>query len=274
MTKHQIKEFRPGACLIPAVLYLGLFLACQKPAAVAGRRIISLSPGMTEVIFAIGGQDWLVGVTSYCDYPPAARTLPRVGDFSHPSLERIIRLKPDLVIVNLPEQQRIKQDLEKMNIPVFVSAPESLNDIYREIVELGRRIGRLTAAESLAAQMRKRIQPVPRRRCPVYLELSPRPLITVGRNNFLSEMVACAGGQNIFADLDRSYPVIPQEEVIRRNPAVIIVLHPQSIQNRIGWSKIDAVRNHRIYSQLNPDLLLRPGPRLVEGFEVLKQILE
>lgn len=269
-----MKQFCAGALLIPAALYLGLFLACQKPAARAGRRIISLSPGMTEVLFAIGGQDRLVGVTSYCDYPPATRALPRVGDFSHPSLERIIRLQPDLVIVNLPEQQRIKQDLEKMNIPVFVSAPESLNGIYQEIVELGRRIGRLAAAESLVAQMRKQIQPVPGLRRTVYLELSPRPLITVGRNSFVSEIVACAGGQNIFADLDRSYPVIPQEEVIRRNPAVIIVLHPQSIIDRIGWSTIDAVRNHRIYSHLNPDLLLRPGPRLVQGFEALKQILE
>ncbi len=248
--------------------------ACQKPTFKPGLRIVSLSPGMTEVLFAIGGQDMLVGVTTYCDYPAACQALPRVGDFSHPSLERIIGLQPGLVIVNLPEQNRIKAELEQFKIPIFVTAPESLGDIYREITKLGRMIGRIRAADSLAERMRQAIRPTGRKSRTVYIELSPRPLITVGKTSFLSEMVEMAGGKNIFDDLDKPYPVIQQEEVIRRDPAVIVVLHPEGILNRIGWAKIEAVKNNRVYADLDQDLLLRPGPRLINGFQELERILE
>lgn len=229
---------------------------------------------MTEVIFALGAQEHLVGVTTYCDYPPAAREIPRVGDFSHPSLERIVSLKPDLVVVNLPEQERIKEELERFKIPTFVTAPESLADIYREVADLGRRIGREKAAESLSAYMRDRIRGTGRKPKTVYIELSPRPLITIGRNNFLNEMVELAGGKNVFDDLTRSYPPVSQEAIIKRNPAIIIVLHPEGIGGRIGWEHIVAVRENRVYSDLNPDLLLRPGPRLVLGYRELEKIFE
>ncbi len=262
--------------IIPVLMLIAgiISTACHGPAVKPGLRIVSLSPGMTEVLFAIGGQDMLVGVTTYCDYPAACQALPRVGDFSHPSLERIIGLQPGLVIVNLPEQNRIKTELEQFKVPVFVSAPESLGDIYREITDLGRVIGRTRAADSLVEQMRQAIQPTGHKPRTVYIELSPRPLITVGKTNFLSEMVEMAGGKNIFDDLDKSYPVIQQEEVIRRDPVVIVVLHPEGIRDRIGWSKIDAVKNNRVYADLDQDLLLRPGPRLINGFQELERVLE
>jgi len=251
-----------------------LCTVCQSPKVKPGYRIVSLSPGMTEVIFALGAQDDLAGVTTYCDYPVAAQKLTRVGDFSHPSLERIVSLKPDLVIVNLPEQNRIKTELEPYKIPIFATAPESLADIYREITSLGSRIGRQRAADSLVAFMRERIRGTGRKPKSVYIELSPRPLITVGRNNFLNEMVEMAGGKNVFDDLGRSYPVVNQEEVIKRNPEIIIVLHPEEIKDRIGWNNIEAVRKSRIYRDLNQDQLLRPGPRLVLGFQDLEKLFE
>jgi iron complex transport system substrate-binding protein len=251
-----------------------LITACREPAVKPGYRIVSLSPGMTEVIFALGAQGDLAGVTTYCDYPDAARKLPRVGDFSHPSLERIIALKPDLVIVNRPEQNRIQTDLDAFKIPVFATEPESLADIYRDITNLGRRIGRARAADSLVTYMRQMIRPRGRKPRAVYIELSPRPLITVGRNSFLNEMVEMAGGRNIFDELDRPYPVINQEEVIKRDPEIIIVLHPEGIKDRIGWTRIRAVRENRIYLDLDQDLLLRPGPRLVLGFQALEKLFE
>lgn len=229
---------------------------------------------MTEVIYALGAQDDLAGVTAYSDYPDAARKIPLVGDFSNPSLERIVGLKPDLVIVNLPEQKRIKDQLEAYKIPVYVTEPESLADIYRDIAYLGGRIGRQRAADSLVSYMRKLIRPNGRPPKSVYIELSPRPLITVGRNNFLNEIVEMAGGKNIFGDLQRPYPVVNQEEVIKRDPEIIIVLHPAGIEDRIGWRKIRAVRNERVYPDLNQDQLLRPGPRLVLGFQALEKLFE
>jgi iron complex transport system substrate-binding protein len=258
--------------LIPLIVLV--YLACREPAVKPGFRIVSLSPGMTEVIFALGAQNDLVGVTTYCDYPDAARKLPRVGDFSHPSLERILALNPDLVIVNRPEQSRIQAELEAFKLAVFTTEPESLADIYRDISKLGRAIGRARAADSLVAAMRQQIRPRGRKPRSVYIELSPRPLITIGRNTFLNEMVEMAGGRNIFDDLARSYPVISQEEVIKRDPEIIIVLHPEGIKDRIGWSRIRAVRENRIYPDLNQDQLLRPGPRLVLGFQALEKIFE
>ncbi|HEX7319119.1 MAG TPA: cobalamin-binding protein [bacterium] len=263
----------------PAVAFsLALFvlISCTNPAIQSGYRIVSLSPAMTEIVFALGAGDQLVGVTTYCDYPAQTLTKYKVGDFSNPSLERIVALKPSLVIVNLPEQNRIKRSLEDMGISIFVSSPSSLDDIYREIESLGVLVGKKAQAESLDAAMRAVIRPknpgISRKK--VYVELSPRPLVTVGKRSFLNEMITLAGGTNIFSDIDKDYPVISQEEIVRRDPDIVIVLHPEKIDNRLGWSKVAAVANGTISTGLDPDILLRPGPRLVLGFEELRKIIE
>ncbi|MEO0106262.1 MAG: cobalamin-binding protein, partial [candidate division WOR-3 bacterium] len=237
-------------------------------------RIVSLSPAMTEVIFAIGAERYLVGVTTYCDYPDSAKRIYKVGDFSNPSLERIISLEPTLVIVNLPEQMRIKNQLEKFGIKVFVTSPTRLDDIYREIIELGKSIKRERQADSLVNYMKENMKPSLNTKKKVYIEICARPLITVGRNSYLNELIEMAGGINIFNDLNKDYPVVNQEQVIMKNPEIIIVLHPESIDNRIGWKNILAVKNNRIYNDLNQDWIMRPGPRLVLGYKQLEKILE
>jgi len=239
-----------------------------------GLKIVSLSPAMTEILFALGADDNLVGVTTYCDYPAQAKKIYKVGDFSHPSIERIVGLKPNLVIVNLPEQRRIKRNLDKLKINTFVSSPKSLSDIYKEIAEIGRIVNRERLADSLVEYMQTNIQRVPCERIKrVYIELSPRPIVTIGRGTFLNELLELVGAKNIFADLNKDYPVVPQEEVIRRNPEVIILLHPEDIKNRMGWRKVAAIENAKVYSDLNQDYLMRAGPRLVQGFKELKEII-
>jgi iron complex transport system substrate-binding protein len=258
------------------VLSVALFisLSCTKSAVQPGCRIVSLSPAMTETVFALGAGGLLVGVTTYCDYPAQALTKYKVGDFSNPSLERIVALKPSLVIVNLPEQNRIKRALEDMGIPVFVSAPSSLDEMYREMESLGVLTDRKAQAESIHAAMSAVMRPKSALLKKVYVELSPRPLVTVGRRSFLNEMITLAGGTNIFSDIDKDYPVVSQEEIVRRDPDIVIVLHPENIRNRLGWSNVAAVASGRIYTGLDPDILLRPGPRLVLGYEELRKIIE
>ena len=249
-------------------------ISCNKTSPNKGLKIVSLSPAMTEILFSLGAQDHLVGITTFCDYPEATKNLYKVGDFSHPSLERIVSLKPDLVIVNLPEQTSIKNTLEKLKINVFVSSPKSLNDIYYEIGAMGKILKKEKTADSLIHYMHANLQPtVSKRRKVVYVEISPRPIVTIGRENFLNELIDMAGAINIFADLNQEYPVVAQEEVIRRNPEIIILLHPGDIKDRVGWMKISATRNNMVFKNFNQDYLMRPGPRLVLGFKELNRVI-
>ncbi len=252
------------------------FILCSsdRPATDSGFKIVSLSPAMTEILFALHAQNLLVGVTTFCDYPEQAKGIYKVGDFSNPSLERIVGLKPDLVIVNLPEQLRTKNQLERLQIKTFISSPKSLADMYREIAEIGKIVNKESVAESLINAMKTQIKPSEggaQKR--VYIELSPRPIVTIGRYTFLNEMLELAGGVNIFSDLKKDYPVVSQEEIIKRNPEIIILLHPYDIADRVGWMDIEAIESKRIYRNLNRDALMRPGPRLVEGFRALRKVL-
>jgi len=255
-------------CIISVVVY------CNETSEKKSFKIVSLSPAMTEVLFSLGAREDIVGVTTFCNYPEEARKLYKVGDFSNPSVERIVGLKPDLVIVNLPEQMKTKQMLEKLKINIFVSSPNSLNDIYKEIVALGKIIKKEKSADSLVNYIHSNIkQSKFHRKKKVYIELSARPIVTVGRESFLNELLEMAGAKNIFFDLKKEYPVVSQEEVIRRDPEIIILLHPEDIKDRLGWNKITAIKNKKIYKNLNQDYLLRPGPRLVKGFKELKQVI-
>jgi iron complex transport system substrate-binding protein len=255
-------------------LVISIMFTCSQTPQKPGQRIVSLSPAMTEILFSLGAQDNLVGVTTFCDYPEEAKRIQKVGDFSHPSVERIIGLKPDIVIVNVPEQLRIKETLEKLEINVFVSSPQSLDDIYEEIAALGELIDRNAAADSLIRYMKAHItQSDYTRRKRVYVELAPRPIVTIGTSNFLNDLLELAGAKNIFSDLERDYPIVSQETIITRNPEAIIVLHPEDISDRVGWHEITAIKNHCVIKNLNPDHLLRPGPRLVDGFHELQKVL-
>lgn len=257
------------------ILCCGFLYRCKKPSPHVGFSIVSLSPAMTEIIYALGAADNLVGITTFCNYPQATEKIYKVGDFSNPSIERIVGLKPDLVIVNLPEQARIKRELEKLDIDIFVSSPSTLNDIYEEIIKIGHLVNKEKPADSLVRYMKSHIKKVDQLKCQrVYIELSPKPLITLGAPSFLNELLEMAGFINIFADLEKAYPVVAQEEVIKQNPDIIIVLHPIPIKDRMGWQKIAAIKNNRILTHLNQDHLMRPGPRLVIGYEELKKILD
>jgi len=253
---------------------LFLNLTCDTQKEVKGARIVSLSPAMTEILFSLGAGDRLVGVTTFCDYPEQAKSIAKVGDFSHPSIERIVGLRPEMVIVNLPEQMRITRELEKLRIKIFTSSPRSLDEIFAEILALGKELDLNKQADSLVTYMKGHLQPVKtKHRKKVYVEISPKPIITVGANTFLNDLIDRAGGVNIFGDLNKDYPVVSQEAVIVRDPDLIIALHPETVTGRTGWQKINAIKNGRVYTGLNQDHLMRPGPRLVQGFEALAKVI-
>jgi len=256
------------------ILILLCLSVCAQKQESSGYRIVSLSPAMTEILFSIGAGDRIIGVTTFCDFPPQTKAIRKVGDFSHPSIERIMGLKPNLVIVNLPEQMRIKRELDRLKIKTFVSSPSSLSELYAEISTIGAELGYGERADSLVEYMQQNLQAVTsiyRKR--IYVEISPKPIITIGAKTFLNDLIYRAGGINIFSDLDSDYPVVGQEAVIERDPEIIIVLHPENIRGRIGWQKVSAIKDSHVYLNLNQDHLMRPGPRLVKGFRQLLEII-
>jgi|UniRef100_A0A7C6A964 iron complex transport system substrate-binding protein len=256
------------------LLYLS-FLNCEPKIAKVKKRAVSLVPSITEIIFALGKDDCLVGNTIYCDYPEEAKKIYKVGDFSNPNLEKIVGLKPDIVFATMPEQKIIIERLKELKIPVFVSQPVSIDSMLKEIKAIGKILGVPQKGESLTMALATELDQIKPKNLaiPVYLEIAQTPLITVGGGSFINDVLNRAGGRNIFGFLTQEYPVIDAEAVIKLNPKVIFILHPlakkEEVKKRIGWQKITAVKENRIYDDVNPDLIFRPGPRIVQGIKAL-----
>jgi len=240
------------------------------------RRIVCTSPELTEILFAVGAGSRVVGVVRGCDWPPAARRLPLVGDFSNVSLERVAALSPDLVLATGHEQDRMLEQLRPLGVPTAAFMARDIAGVRRNITTVGALVGAesnargvVAAFDAALARVDAEVARVPAGRRPrVYLEISPEPLMTVAAGSFVHEEIRRAGGVNIGADLPRPYCRIDGEEVIARDPEVIILCHgatsPRALAARTGWRGISAVRAGRVY-EANPDLVLRAGPRLAEG---------
>jgi iron complex transport system substrate-binding protein len=238
---------------------------------------VSLVPSVTEVIYALEAEAMLVGNTNQCDFPAAAKRVSKVGDFVQPDVERIVALGPTLVFAALPVHQRLLEKLAELRVRTYLSRPENLAAVMAEIDSIGALLGRRERAESLTGAMRARLRPPVKDTPAVFVEISSTPLMTAGSRTFINELIVRAGARNVFADALLEYPVIDAEAVAARNPDAILVLHPDagaaSVKERVGWQQIAAVRSGRVFDQLDQDLLFRPGPRVVEGVELLYRVL-
>jgi iron complex transport system substrate-binding protein len=244
------------------------------------QRIISLAPNVTEILFSLGLEDRVVGVTSYCDFPEAAKTKEKVGDTLHPNLERIISLKPDLVIVSTSSQlENLTRKLDQLSIPVYVTNPRTVREVVVSIRNLGDVTGATARAAQVAGEMESRISAVEDRvkdspRPRVFYVLQTGPLITAGRNTFINDLINIAGGSSISGDETADYPQFSRETVTARAPEIIVApsSHGTQLVNeselRRDFGTTPAIRSNRIV-WVNPDLVDRPGPRIVEGLEQL-----
>jgi len=258
---------------------LGRRVYLAKPA----RRVVSLSPSSTEILFAVGLDAEVVGVTTFCDYPPQAKLKPKIGS-TIPNLEVILGLKPDLVL----GQDFIRPDmlakLEQLRVPVFLMSPKTVEDIFGHINTVGRLVGHEKEGRLVVQGLRDRLTEVGRRltrakRVRVFYVVNTDPLISVGSASFIHQMVEVAGGENIAGRMTMAYPKVSLEEVIRKDPEVIIFPIgttegiPEAEQQ--GWRKwkgVSAVAQNRLY-QVKGELVNRPGPRVIEGIEVLAHLL-
>ncbi len=242
-------------------------------------RIISLAPNITETLFALGLGDRVIGVTTYCDFPVEAKTKEKIGDTIKPNLERIIALKPDLVLLSTSSQlEKITRQLDQLAIPVYITNPRTVTEVISSIRKLGEVTGTSIRAEELASSMQQRIKAIgstaqhPR----VLYVLQLSPLITAGKNTFINDLINIAGGTSISGAETTDYPQFSRETVIARAPEIIIL--PESHGSEIvdleavkkTFVTTPAVKHNRIVT-IDPDLIDRPGPRIVEGLAELEK---
>jgi iron complex transport system substrate-binding protein len=235
------------------------------------QRIVSLAPSVTETLFALGLKDKIVGVTTFCNYPPEATAKEKVGDTLRPNIEKIVALKPDLVIASTASQlEAFVKNLEAAAVPVYVSNPRTLKEAINSIEKIGEATGATSQANELVEVLRARINLVHERHASsikpkVFVMLGGEPLITIGSASFINDLITQSGGVSISADDPGDYPQYSLETVIARQPEVIFLqAGDEKLPERLR--ETPAARNGRIY-HLDDDLLLRPGPRIVEGLE-------
>jgi iron complex transport system substrate-binding protein len=245
-------------------------------------RIVSLAPSATEILFALQAGDSLVGATDYCDYPPEAAQVQRVGGFGAPNLESLLALRPDLVVAAGFEREELIGVLRRSGIRVLDVRIRNCEETFDSIRQIGEAVDKRRQAESLVARMRADLDAVAaqnaarRRRPKVFVEIAAQPLITAGAASFLDDLIERAGGVNVAHEIAREYPNVSAEKVIEWNPDVIVVAKmggpgdaAAQLSQRIGWADIAAVRKGAIIDDIPPDLLFRPGPRLIEGVKAI-----
>ncbi|MBI3319518.1 MAG: cobalamin-binding protein [Candidatus Omnitrophica bacterium] len=250
-------------------------------------RIASTTPSNTEILFAIGAGSQVVGVTAYCNFPAEAGNRDKIGGFSPESIsiERIAGLRCDLVLTTGGIQQPLTESLRKLGLTVLSYDAQTLEDVIRNVRLIGQATGHSDEAEALAALLDQRLQRMRQRfaalpainRPRVFFLLSDDPLMTAGRKTFAGQMIELAGGSNVFADVAQEFPRVSEEEVIKRNPAVILTWErgasrKKRIRQRPGWNQLAAGRDGRILT-IDDDLISRPGPRLFDGLERLADLL-
>lgn len=247
------------------------------------RRVVSLAPSATEMLFAIGTGPLLVGVSTYDDYPPAVKRLPRVGTFSGPDLERIVAARPDLVVAAYGNPLELIDRLRRRGTPVYVSNPTTVDGVLRNMTDLGGLTGKSTSARRVVRDLQDRLRRVARsigRRSPVktLVVIWDEPLTVAGGKSFIQDILRRAGGANAARRLSEAYPKLDPERLVALDPPVILFpvggdrAKLDRLKNRAGFRQTTAGRTGRIYT-LNPDWLMRPGPRVVQGVEAIARLL-
>ncbi|RKD29089.1 ABC transporter substrate-binding protein [Thermohalobacter berrensis] len=245
-------------------------------------RIISLAPSHTEILFKLGLGDRVVGVTNYCDFPKEAKEKEKIGDLMNINVEKIIELEPDLVIQYGEGKEEINNQIRQAGIALLSYEPESIQEVIDLIKEIGKITGAQRAAELTTIEMTSKrdyiIEKVKDAKKPkVFYEVWDDPLMAAGPGSFIDELITLAGGENIAKDAKGKYPQFSLEKLIERNPQVYLGAKEEGktveqIKTREGYEIIDAIKNDRVYL-LEPNIISRPGPRIVDGLEIMAKTI-
>jgi iron complex transport system substrate-binding protein len=271
------------------LLLLVLIAGCSKPAdppaakrdfidsrgktvsiAFPPRKIVSIIPSGTELLFAVGAGDQVAGVTTYCDWPPEAKAKPKIGDIVV-DYEKLATIKPDVVVTSYSQTKKTSGEIEGKGYALFSVEPHSFEEIARALRTLGKISGHEAEGEKAAASLEARVRAVVAEPGPTfYFEHSAEPLGTTGPDSYLGDALRRAGGRNIF---DGGWKLIDWEAVMARDPEVILIAHDrrQGLENRAGWKNLRAVKNGRVHV-VALEHYVYPTPRLADGLEEAARI--
>lgn len=251
----------------------------------SAKRIISLAPSITEILFALGLNEEIAAVTAFCDYPEAALNKPKIGGFINPSIEKIVSLKPDLIIaIRDGNRWETIHRLNELGFPVYVVDPKNFDGVMRTIRNIGEIVEKPGASVRIIRNMVTRKENIlnltqslskPR----VFFQVGDAPIITVGRGTLANDLIRLAGGENISEDEPVNYPLYSIETVMLKAPEVIIISSMESkrdcmslIKKWQDWKNIPAIKRKSIYV-IDSNLVDRPTPRIIEGLEAMVKMI-
>lgn len=274
--------------------FVVFLLAAPLILAASPQRIVSTAPSITEMLYALGLGDRVVGVTRYCRYPPEAQLKPKIGDYTSPNLEAIAALKPDLVIIQT-NPVRLAERLGALRLKSLEIDQENIAALYKSIRVVGDATGVAPGAGQLVEsirtkleQIRQRAAALPRTRMMFVIGRTPNRLdglVVVGKASYLNEIIQIAGGENVFRDAVAAYPTVSLEEVLARNPQVIVDMGDMSdtvdvteahkrevvgLWQRMGT--VEAVKQHHVFAVAS-DIFVVPGPRVVNAAQAFLEML-
>lgn len=281
-------NFRRFTLLIVVLLIGGTVVASGYPVSVQDgsgrevvlmerpRRIVSGTPSCTEILFAVGAGDQVVGVTKWCNYPEAAKDKENIGDIVPLNVEKVVALNPDLVVLQRLNGQEALDKLVQMGIPVLLLQADSFTGIMEAITMVGEAAGHQDEAQSLVCDLAGRLEAVKAKakgNLKVLILLGGESLWTAGPGSFLDEAVTLAGGENVAYDLEGGWGELSSEIIIKRDPDVIITSSDvEAVYQNRTWRTLAAVKKRQVY-QVDSNLFHRPGPRLFAALEELSELL-
>ena len=248
------------------------------------KRIITLAPHATELLYAAGAGDRLIGTVDYSDFPPAAKKIPRVGSYDRFDLEAISALKPDLIIAWETGNPAAQVDkLKALGLTVYVTQPNRMEDVAGQLERYGRLAGSEAAADAAAAQFRQRLERLrqtyaDKPKVRVFYQIWINPLMTVGGPQIITDAIRLCGGENVFGQLSQMAPVVSVEGVLAADPEAIVATgmgdaRPEWLNDWNKWPRMTAVKRGNLF-HIHPDLMQRHTPRILDGAERLCGQLE
>lgn len=270
------------------LVFAGLLFSCfaKKPKAAEStypKSIVALSPSAAEILFAVGAGDQVSAVSEFTDYPAEAAAKPVVGGFDGKtlSIETIMSFKPDLVYLTEGMHNFLIATLESNGIAYYISKGDSIASVEKEILDVGKLTGHDKEAKKVVDGMEKKLAKVAKKSgapVKVYYEVWNAPYMSVGTTSFINDVIVKAGGENIFGDLTDAYPMVSEESIISRQPAVILIPSSSgqaasSVALRNGWADIPAVKNGKVFV-VDDNVYTRPGPRIADVVEEMAGLLK